>query len=178
MSKGVSLLAIRYARSLLTIENELTRNAERSYRKAFELLDQIFEIPEAFAILKSPVMPKDLKLRLLELAFKDESVDQAFKNFIENILDSNRVALIPDIGKAYDALLIEKHDEKKAKIISAHRLPEDLQDKIQSNLERIFGKKILLNLEVDKTLLGGFVVQVDNFLLDYSLRSAVNFSMK
>ena len=180
MSKGVSLVAIRYARSLFTIADEKERvgGTGSSYGKAFASLEELFSIKEAYQILKSPVMPKELKSNLLQLALKDGHVDDSFKNFVSGILEANRVTLIPEIGKAYEALLIEKRNEKKAKVFSAHPLSNDLVNKIQQSLTDLFGKKVLMTLEVDEKLLGGFVVEIENYLLDYSLLSAVNFSMR
>lgn len=180
MSKGISLVAIRYARALFTIAEEKERQggAGASYGKAFALLGELFSIKEAFQVLKSPVMPKDLKLSLLQLALNEGVADDSFRNFISGILDSNRVSLIPEIGKAYDAILVEKRNEKKARVLSAHTLSSELVNKIEQSLAKLFGKKILLTLEVDETLLGGFVVEIENYLLDYSLLSTVNFSMK
>lgn len=180
MAKGVSLVAVRYARSLYMVASETERKggSGTSYGKVFERLNELFAMKEAYQILKSPVMPKDLKLSILQLALKDGSVDEFFKNFIIGILDSNRVTLIPEIGKAFEAILIEKRNEKKAKVVSAHALSSDLVNKIEQSLAKLFGKKIILALEVDEKLLGGFVVEIGNYLLDYSLLSSVNFSMK
>lgn len=177
MSKGISLVAIRYARSLVALSEANHHATSDSYKKVFDKLEELFSIPEATAILKSPVMPNDLKFNLLQLAIQSNA-DHTFTNFIKNLLEADRVNLIPEIAASYEVLLTEKRNEKKAKITSAHPLSADAIHKIEKQLTDLFGKKVLLTREVDKKLLGGFVVQVENYLLDYSLRSKVDASMK
>jgi F-type H+-transporting ATPase subunit delta len=185
MSQGVSLVAIRYARALWSAvhrqEVEKASEEELSYAQPFTKLVELFAIPQAYAVLKSPVMPRDLKENLLTLAFdkkSDKWVDIVFRNFMSNLLEANRVGLIPDIAKAYQAILVEKRKEKKARLISAYPLPSDLVNKVEKKLSDIFKKKILLTKELDPKLLGGFVVNLENYVLDYSLKSMVEASIK
>ncbi len=173
MSKGVSLIAIRYARSLVALDEK--RGAEErvsSYQNIFKSIEELFAIREAIQILKSPVMPKDLKFNLLNLAFGG-NVDEIFKNFVNNLIEANRIILLPEIGKAYESILMEKRNEQKAKVLSARVLSDDHVNKIEKTLGNIFHKKIILTNEIDKKLLGGFVVKIENYILDYSLLSFV-----
>lgn len=183
MSKHRSLIAIRYARALVALVSEKDSFQElvASYKSAFEKMVELFQIKEAQDVLKSPVMSKDLKFNLLELALKSGGryvVNENFINFIKNILDADRVNLIPEIAEAYEEILLEKRNEKKATVMSARKLPQETLSIIEESLRDYLGKKVLLTTEIDKRLLGGFIVQIENYLLDYSLRSVVESSIK
>ena len=179
MTKGSNLIAIRYARSLLTDAGEGEDHGKQGrYQSVFEALRKLFAIREAVEILKSPTMPIDLKKNLLELALDEGSADAPFRAFISYLLDVKRVTLIPQIAKAYDDIIADQRNEKRTKVISARRLPEDLMAKIEENLRNLFGKKILVNNEIDSSLLGGFIIEVGNFLFDCSLRSMVDKAIK
>ena len=172
MAKFMSLSAVRYARSLYQLSQ-----GSSSYESVFEKLLELFSLREAADIFKSPVMPKDLKWKLIELALKDPEADSMFRNFLMNLLDNNRVMLLPDIIKAYKQLLLDKKNETMALLRHAHPMSTEHLERIESLLSKVFGKKVLMTTRVDSSLLGGFVVELENYLLDCSLRSAVNASM-
>ena len=172
--RSINLVARRYARSLFRIDGEA--KAER-YLVLFSDVASLFANKEARKILLSPVMPAHLKQDLLELVFNEDKVDDQFKNFIKNLVIANRVDLLPEIGMGYQECVIDGRNQVSAEIISAHILESNTQQQIESHLQSIFKKKILLNLSVDSNLLGGFVIRVGNFLLDYSLKSKVDQMM-
>ena len=58
MGKGSSLIASRYARSLFKVGG--VEKTEK-YQEVFKAIRKLFSIPEAFQILKSPIMPEQLK---------------------------------------------------------------------------------------------------------------------
>ena len=49
----------------------------------------------------------------------------------------------------------------------------DLEKKLSRLLEKKFGCKVLLESVVDPSLVGGFVIRVDDYMLDASIRSQI-----
>lgn len=170
MAKGSGLVASRYARSLFKIAG---REKAEAYQKTFTSIKNLFEIPEAFQILKSPIMPERLKSDLLHLALDESEADMPFRNFVKAVLFAGRVQELPRIADSYSSLVLESRNEVVANVLSAHELSPIFWEKLCSELEAIFRKKILLNSKIDSSILGGFVVKVGNFRLDQSLRTKI-----
>ena len=53
-------------------------------------------------------------------------------------------------------------------------MSEALQAELAKSLEKVFSKKITLQNEIDKKVLGGVVVKVGNYTIDLSLKSRLN----
>ncbi len=179
MTKGLDLIASRYARALLTQDlQDADPSKQDHYQKVFDALTNLFAIREASDVIKNPSMSVELKMDLLRLALDASGADEKFRKFIMNVLEAKREGLIPQMAKAYIAQLAELRNEKHVVVCSARQMPDDLMAKIEEKLRAIFGKKILIKSEINKNLLGGFVVEVGNFLFDCSLRSMVDRVMK
>lgn len=173
MKKRVSLVSMRYARSLLTLAGA----NKTQYQKYFDAIYDLFSVKEAQLILKNPIMPLQLKMDLLTLAFNKAQANDVFKKFVSYVLENKRGELLPDIGRAYSGLVARDNNEVSAQVMSAHPLSPTLQEKINESLQNLFKKKVLLDFQLDPKILGGFTVQVDHFLLDYSLRTKINRAM-
>ena len=53
-------------------------------------------------------------------------------------------------------------------------LPADKQSGIKAHLEKISGKRIILDFNVDEDILGGLILKVEDRVLDGSLKAQIN----
>jgi F-type H+-transporting ATPase subunit delta len=168
----VNAIAIRYARALIklmgTDDVVVKQNME-----VFKSLNSLFEIKEATDILKSPVMPLKLKADLLALAFKKTQTAPAFTRFIDVILSSQRVQLIPEIFLAYKQQMDVHHNILHAHITFSGQVKEEHERELKSQLERLFRKKVEVSKSINPDLLGGYVVKIGHYLLDSSLKTKI-----
>ena len=70
----------------------------------------------------------------------------------------------------YNALLDEVSKVSTARIVSAVELSEDEKMALKNKLEEISGHTILLECTVDKSILGGLIVEIDGKIADASLQ--------
>ncbi len=55
-------------------------------------------------------------------------------------------------------------------LISAFKLDDEKVKQIEDKFSKYIGQKVELKQEVDKSLLGGFIVHIRSHLYDYSLK--------
>jgi F-type H+-transporting ATPase subunit delta len=168
-----NLIANRYARALMTsIANDASK-AEKAleFLSACELL---FSLPESKNILKSPVMPPDLKKALLAYAAEKTGAGIVFVAFAEQIVDAGRTRIVPEIARSFKKMLADSRGEADALVTTAEPMTEALKADLVSSLAKVFNKKITLKNEIDKNVLGGLVVQVGNYSIDMSLKSRLD----
>jgi F-type H+-transporting ATPase subunit delta len=168
-----NLIANRYARALMTsVGNDATKAS-----KALEFLsacEALFFIPESKNILKSPVMPPDLKKSIFAYAAAKAGGDNMFEAFASQVVDAGRTRIMPDIVKSFRKMLAESRGEAEAIVTTADPMTEALAADLASSLSKVFNKKITLKNEIDKNVLGGLVVQVGNYSIDMSLKSRLD----
>jgi F-type H+-transporting ATPase subunit delta len=172
-----SLIANRYAKAMLKI-TESNNNLADKAADFFTCCEALFTIEDSKRILKNPTMPPELKLALLtyagEKATESAEERKVFLGFAANVIDAGRTQFIPQIAQGFKQMLAEKRGLAVANTTTAEPMTDELKAELGKSLEKVFSKKITLQNEVDKSVLGGVVVKVGNYTIDLSLRNRLN----
>ena len=91
---------------------------------------------------------------------------EKFKLLIEN----DRLLVISEILGLYNMYLQEERSLKTAKIDTAFELSSEQLESVKIALEKRFNKKVVIEQNIDLTLLAGAVVRVDDLVIDGSLK--------
>ena len=91
------------------------------------------------------------------------------RNFLALVAQRRRLDLLADILAAYRALVDEAAGRVRARVRSAAPLADPERAALRERLGRRLGKTVLLDTEVDPSLLGGFVAEVGSRVLDMSV---------
>ena len=74
------------------------------------------------------------------------------------------------IAKDFAAEVREKNSETKVEVSTAYPLSDEDQKMIQSTFEKTVGKKVLLDVTVDRELIGGIRANVGGVIYDSSIQ--------
>ena len=96
-------------------------------------------------------------------------VRKLVQDFVGLVAERGRADHLPEIVAAYRALVDAEHGRARAQVRTAVALTDRERQQLSTRLERVLGKRIILEEQVDATLLGGFVAQVGSLILDGSL---------
>ena len=165
-----NLIATRYAKAILTL-SETDSSSTDKILKFLEFVAELFKEPEIKKILKSPVIAGDVKAAVLKYAIEKTNAGETAHKFADQIIAASRVALCPQIFEALSKLVDERRGVAKATVTSAERLDNESVPAIEKNLSSVFGKKLTIENKVDTSLLGGFVVEVGNYVIDMSVKA-------
>lgn len=91
------------------------------------------------------------------------------QDFVGLVAERGRADHLPEIVGAYRALVDAELGRARAQVRTAVALTEAEKRELSGKLERALGKHIILEEQVDATLLGGFIAQVGSLILDGSL---------
>ena len=161
-------LATRYAKSLLDLAKE-RGEVEQVYNDML-LLQQICKGNRDFVVLlKSPVITPDKKIKILE-AITAGKVSEMTNSFNRLLINKAREASLPEIATAFIKQYKDFKNIHTIKLISASPLSEELKKAI---VNRVRSTTQMKNIEVETTindkLIGGFVLQVGDQLVDASI---------
>ncbi|MDF3023588.1 MAG: atpH [Alphaproteobacteria bacterium] len=81
---------------------------------------------------------------------------------------------LPDLGAivaAAQELIAEQRGEVTAEVTAAQALDQAQIDAIASNLKKVLGKTVQVNLHVDPAIMGGLIVKVGSRLIDSSVKT-------
>jgi F-type H+-transporting ATPase subunit delta len=97
------------------------------------------------------------------------SLSPLCRNFLALVAQQRRLGLLSEIAAAYRALVDETAGRARARVRSAVPLTDAQRAAIRERLGRRLGRTVLLETEVDPSVIGGFVAEVGTRLWDASL---------
>jgi F-type H+-transporting ATPase subunit delta len=95
----------------------------------------------------------------------------AGENLLELLSENDRLSVLPEIARQFEALKIEAESKVRAQLITAIKVDAKQAAKVAAALERKLGRKVELEITVDPTLLGGAIVRAEDMMIDGSVRS-------
>ncbi|MGH7322553.1 MAG: ATP synthase F1 subunit delta [Candidatus Rokuibacteriota bacterium] len=166
--KRAGPVARRYAkalRALATVEGRLEPTAQELTR--FErVLAAEAQLRE---VLLRPWVKAGAKRAIVGSVAEHLALAPLTRNFLGLVAQRRRLGLLPEMIAAYRTLVDEAAGRVRARVRSAAPLSDAQRAAMRERLGRRLGKIVLLETEVDPTLLGGFVVEVGTTLWDASL---------
>ena len=120
-------------------------------------------------LLQSPQLTSDQVVQVLADT-GGEAFDSRFRDFLAVLSENKRFPLLPEITDLYQRLREEADKFLRVKVVSAFALDEDQATRMKDALARRFEREILLESEVDKSVIGGAVVYADGQVIDGSLK--------
>ncbi|HYK90267.1 MAG TPA: ATP synthase F1 subunit delta, partial [Acidobacteriota bacterium] len=108
--------------------------------------------------------------RLLSVLLSRYPVRKVTANFLNVLLQHNRILYFEQIYQSYIRTVDERKGIVTAKVRTAAPLSEREQSTLRESLSRMTGKIVRLDMETDISLLGGLVVQIGSTVYDGSIR--------
>ena len=161
-------LAGRYAKSLidLSVEKGLLEEVYKDMR----LLQSICKSNRDFVVLlKSPVIKADKKGKIIE-AVTSGRISELTRTFNSLMVRKGREAVLPEVADAFIDEYNKIKNIHRVKLSTAQPVSEALKQEIIDRLKATGDMpQIELETVVKDELIGGFVLEFDNKLLDASI---------
>ena len=158
--------AYRYAKALmdLAVEQGQVRGMEKDMRL---ILDTIQENESLKDVLRNPTLTGVDKKNTLTALFKGS---QPLTTELFKLLATNkRIDILKEIAGQFIALFEQMQGQEVATVVTAVPLNKALETKLLKKLQEISGKEVTLENEIDKDLIGGFILRVGDLEYNASL---------
>ena len=167
MDKKTQALVEQYAKSLVEIAIEKDSLAE--LQSETEALLSVFEETNLADFLSSLVVSRDEKVKLVRLLQESSSV--YMNNFLEVILQNEREAFLKAILEGVQKDFVIATNQHDIVVTTAVALTDEQKERILALVAEKFGVKAgKLVEDIDESILGGFVINVNNKVIDTSIR--------
>lgn len=165
-----SKVSKRYAKALLSLGKEDGNYLQ--YGKELQEFSSFFEQNTEFAqALSNPVFDLEARKSILNIVFQKAGYSDTVKNFLNLLLDKNRLGGISGISAFYEKLMDEVANVARAEVITPRPLHEDTRQRLEQVLEGLTSRKIRMETKEDDTLIGGIVVKIGDLVLDGSIKA-------
>lgn len=161
-------VASRYAKSLLLLARE--KGQLDAVKNDIVTMDNAFESSSEFrAVMRSPIIPGDKKQAVIDQLFKAR-ISSLTYSFTELLIRKGREAYLHDIANSFIDQYNELNKITPVILRSAVKLEaaavQNIVNKLKQN-EKL--TEVKLTEEIDESLIGGFVLQYGDRMIDASV---------
>ena len=163
-------LSRRYAKALLAIGEE-DGNYQKYGGEVADFAATLAQNDMLMEALADPVWPKEARLGVLREVLTKADYSQTVKNFLLLLQEKGRIQFLSEISQVYNQLVDVLAGLMRATVTSATAVSSEVEGRVQATLEKLTGKKIVLEVKEDPELIGGLVARVGDLVLDGSVRT-------
>ncbi|MBI2940350.1 MAG: ATP synthase F1 subunit delta [Chloroflexi bacterium] len=162
---AISRVARRYARAAFDIAVE--HDDLDGWLRDLRVVRDGIGTPNVLQLLGSPNLPRAEKLRIVEDQLS--SLDPLRVNLVKVLIANGRIEALPQVVAEFERFANDYRGIAIARATTALPLDESEAKRVEGQLSRLTGRRIVLQLGVDPTILGGLVVQIDDRLINGSV---------
>jgi F-type H+-transporting ATPase subunit delta len=164
----LTTIARPYAEAVFRIAQE--QNTFPAWSKMLGLVSAVAADPRVAAALDDP-KPTAADKEALLLSICGDQLDPLGRNFLRELVEADRVSVLPQIATLYDALKDAAEGVAKARIDTAFPLSAAELAQLTAALEKRFGRKIEATVNLDPALIGGVRITVGDTVIDGSVQA-------
>ncbi len=163
-------MAGRYASALFELARE-TSAIDAVAADLDALAALIAQSPDLARLVRSPVLGAEDQLRALSVLLERMGITGLAANFVKLITANRRLFALPDMIRAYKALVAREKGEVTAEVTVAENLAEKHVAALTEALRSVTGKAVELKVQVNPAIVGGLIVKLGSRMVDASLRT-------
>lgn len=161
-----------YAQSLF--DAAIEENCLEETSKEMEMLSGIFSQTPAFlTLLSSPAVADGEKQEMLKNTLSGR-VEGILYNFLRILADKGRASLFPKIASEFVSIYRVYHGILPVTAVTAVPMTENQVTRLEQKLSASTGKKVLLENQVDPSLIGGVLLRYDGHEIDGSVKDRLD----
>ncbi|OOR88290.1 F0F1 ATP synthase subunit delta [Moraxella caviae] len=167
----LSTLARPYAKAAFDYAKE--QNVINNWESFLLVASNVAKDADFVALLNNPAISAKQKTAVLIDIYNAQTAEPASEglvNFITQLSEQDRLALLPEILTHYSKLKSQELKQVDAYVTSAYPLTDDQRDMLLKKLAESTGSIVILHEAVDSELLGGATIKVGDKFTDGSVR--------
>lgn len=123
------------------------------------------------AVLDNPLVAHGTREAIIGEVAERMGLSETAKGTLRLLAQKRRLGALPAIARQLARFTDEDQNVVRAEVTSAGPLSEDYLSKLRGELEKATGKKVVVTLKLDKSLIGGVVTRIGDRVIDGSVRT-------
>nr|YP_009028779.1 ATP synthase CF1 subunit delta [Asterionellopsis glacialis]AGH28328.1 ATP synthase CF1 subunit delta [Asterionellopsis glacialis] len=163
-------IAAPYARALydFSVENNIMHQITADFQNLEVFLNKADELT---GYLNSPVVTKEAKKAVLTKTLQDQVNTETFK-FLMVLVERDRISLVNGIITNYLELVYETASIKMIEVTTAFAFTNLQKNTLIKKLKELTNaREIRLVINVDSSLIGGFLIKTSSKVIDFSIKN-------
>jgi len=159
-----------YARAFVDVVIDRKLDAAKTLAEIQSIAALVASSKDLKEVWEAPSIPPDQKRKLLDAIAAKSGTSHEVRNLIALLIDKRRINFLAAIVKQFEQDLNQRLGFAVAEIISARDLSDQERRTLESEVEKLTGKKVRANYTKDSAILGGTVVRIGSTIYDGSVK--------
>lgn len=159
----------RYALALYEVAEEKGK-VQQYLQDLTEICDLIDNNKEFYEVIKHPQISTKKKKRTFINIFKGH-IDEELLSFLLILIEKDRILFLKEKLKEMKKIDLERKNTIKGIVKTTIPLTNEEFDKLVLELEKKYNKHVILDQIIDKSILGGIYVRINNDVIDGTVKS-------
>lgn len=160
-----------YANAFVKVVSSLEGAEQDGLVDHLEVLAETIRNKEFDTFFSSPIISNQEKIEVL--LSSSNSFSTQVRGLITTLANAKRISILPEVAVVSRKLLRKVGDQQEATIEVANGISEDQKKQIVSELEKMLGGTFSLVEVENPKLIGGYIVRIENKIIDLSLETRV-----
>ena len=161
--------ATRYARALFDVARKES-DVQQAGREISGFAQLVAGNEMLARVLENPAIPVQRKRAVVEqLLARVGALSPVVTKLLLLLADRDRLAILPDLARAYEARLMEEAKVVRAQLTTAVELPGDRVEALRQGLARATGRQVQIETQVNPAIIGGAVARIGSTVYDGSV---------
>ena len=135
--------------------------------------DVLVRVPKLADALSSPRITHEEKEKLLDTAFAGKMSGELL-NFLKVASRHGRLNCLEAIRRAARDRYNKMKGRIEVQVRASYPLTDELRESVKATLEKALSAEVILQVEIDESLLGGLVIQIGDTVFDGSVASQLS----
>lgn len=164
-------LARPYAKA--AFEYASAANSNDAWSGMLSLAAAVVGASEVAELLRNPRLTRESKVEAVLRLFADD-VDDAFRNFIANMGEHDRLFVLPTVCELFEAYKAEAEKTLDVELETAYELSAEQLETLAAALSKRLDRSVNPRQVVNPALIGGLVIRAGDVVVDGSVRGKLS----
>jgi len=163
-----SKISVRYSRAIFQLANEKNLLDKVSVDMVF--ISQICLMDEVKEILESPIIVPSKKTTIIH-SILEKNVEKITLSLVDLLIKNGRETYLPAVARVFIAETLRYKGITETYLTSAVPVNDKSRKEITELISSVFKTKVELRETIDKDIIGGFILKVNDNFIDASVRN-------
>lgn len=164
-----------YGEAFFEIGEELGSDSMKNILEELTALSKVFdENPEFTKVMMTPTIPLNEKLDILKEIIKKGNVSEMTGNLLCLLVEKNRMNCFKGIVKEYREQYNIYFKLADITVTTPEPLSKKMREQIIKKMSQVIGSDVTLTEKIDKSLIGGIIIDYGCRRYDGSVKSRLN----
>lgn len=163
-----SKISVRYSRALFNLASE--KNQLDKVYQDMVFISEFCRINEVKEVLESPVIVPSKKRSIL-FSVLEKNVEPVTLSLVDLLIKNGRENYLPAVARVFKDETLKFKGITETGLITAVKVSDTIRRQITSLVESVFKTKVELKESVNTSIIGGFVLRVNDNYIDASVKT-------